>query len=438
YTTRELNWRIVMSQFRKTVSHASANFRCDMGRVASWRMAIVGDIVVVGLGAVGSATLYQAAKLGAKVIGIDRFEPPHDQGSSHGETRITRQAIGEGREFVPLVLRSNEIWEELEAATGRSLMTRCGGLVLASPDVDGSHHGSNSFLLDTVKTAREFGIPHQQLSSDDIRRLYPQFRLTAGEVGYFEPGAGFLRPEACVETQIAEAKKLGAQVFTAETVLELRTLRGSVEVTSDKASYSAAKVILTAGPWITKLLPLPYSGHFRVYRQTLCWFALQQNFEDYSPERFPVFIWITGNRAQDMLYGFPAIDGPAGGLKVATERYENTVDPDAVPREVCDESTAEMYSEYIEPRFPDVSSKCLRTATCLYTVTPDAKFVIDYADASQNILFASACSGHGFKHSPAIGEALAQRAMGLPTRIDLSAFAIEQPACPRRRVDQST
>ena len=393
-------------------------------------MAIVADIAVIGLGAVGSATLYQAAKLGARVIGIDRFEPPHDQGSSHGETRITRQAIGEGREFVPLVLRSNQIWEELEAATGRDLMTRNGGLVLASPAVGGSHHGSSSFLLDTVSAAKEFGIPHQQLTSDDIRRLYPQFRLTADEVGYFEPGAGFLRPEACVETQLAQAKKLGARVFTSETVLEVRPAGGSVEVRTDKATYSAAKVILTAGPWITKLLPPEYVRHFRVYRQTLCWFALERNFESYAPERFPVFIWITGNRTQDMLYGFPAIDGPDGGLKVATERYENTVDPDAVPRDVSEASTAAMYSEYIAPRFPDVGSQCLRTATCLYTVTPDAKFVIDYADAAQNILFASACSGHGFKHSPAVGEALAQRALDLPATLDLSAFRWERLGKP--------
>ncbi|HEY4961740.1 MAG TPA: FAD-dependent oxidoreductase, partial [Terriglobales bacterium] len=250
--------------------------------------------------------------------------------------------------------------------------------------------------------------------------------LADGEQGYFEPGAGFLRPEACVETQLEEAKKLGAKVFTSETVLKVRAAGDAVEVKTDKASYSAAKVIVTAGPWIAELLPPEYSSHFRVYRQTLCWFALRQNFERYSPERFPVFIWITGSRVQDMLYGFPAIDGPHGGLKVATERYENTVDPDAVSRDVSDESTAAMYSEYIAQRLPDVSPKCLRTATCLYTVTPDAKFVIDCADASQNILFASACSGHGFKHSPAVGEALAQRAVGLPSRINLSSFALER------------
>ena len=389
-------------------------------------MAITADIAVIGLGAVGSAALYQSAKLGARVIGIDRFEPPHDHGSSHGETRITRQAIGEGREFVPLVLRSNEIWDELESATGRDLITRNGGLILASPNIEGKHHGSSSFLAETVDAAKAFSIPHQQFSGDDIRRLYPQFRLASDEVGYFEPGAGFLRPEACVETQVAEAKRLGASVFTSETVLEIAPTGDTVRVRTDKDSYEAAKVILAAGPWIAKLLPPERAHHFLVYRQTLCWFALQQSFERYSPDRFPVFIWITGNRLQDMLYGFPAIDGAEGGLKIATERYESTVDPDAVPREVNEESVSEMYSEYIAPRLPEVSSQCLRTATCLYTVTPDAKFVIDYADASQNVLFASTCSGHGFKHSPAVGEFLAQRVLGLPTRIDLSVFALRR------------
>jgi sarcosine oxidase len=297
---------------------------------------------------------------------------------------------------------------------------------VASANIEDNHHRSSSFLAETVEAAKLFSIPHQQLSGDDIRRLYPQFRLASDEVGYFEPGAGFLRPEACVETQVAEAKRLGASAFTSETVLEIAPTGDTVRVRTDKDSYEAAKVILAAGPWIAKLLPPERAHHFLVYRQTLCWFALQQSFERYSPDRFPVFIWITGNRLQDMLYGFPAIDGAEGGLKIATERYESTVDPDAVPREVNEESVSEMYSEYIAPRLPDVSSQCLRTATCLYTVTPDAKFVIDYADASQNVLFASACSGHGFKHSPALGEFLAQRVLGLPTRIDLSVFALRR------------
>jgi sarcosine oxidase len=389
-------------------------------------MPATADLLVIGLGAVGSAALYQAAKRKALVIGIDRFAPPHDQGSSHGDTRITRQAIGEGREFVPLVLRSNQIWEELEAATGRNLMTRCGCLVLASPNMPGQHHGSTSFLQDTIDAASEFGIAHEVLSAAEVRQRYPQFRLRGDEIGYFEPGAGFLRPEACIETQLHLARQAGARIVLNETVTEIASADGSVEVRTDRATYSAKHVIVTAGAWIPKLLGDDSAHLFRIYRQMLCWFALARNPERYSSGKFPVFIWITGHQPRDMMYGFPAIDGHENGLKIATEQYEATVDPDAVPREVAASDIAALHREYIAPRFPDLSSECLRSTTCLYTVTSDAKFIVDRFRGYDNVWFASACSGHGFKHSGAIGEALARQAVGLPTLVDLSMFSLRR------------
>lgn len=385
----------------------------------------IADILVIGLGAVGSAALYQASKLGANGIGIDRFAPPHNQGSSHGDTRITRQAIGEGKVFVPLVLRSNQIWEEIEAATGRSLMVRNGCLVLASANTPGCHHGSTSFVQDTIDAAREFGIAHEVLSADEIGRRYPQFRLRGDEVGYLEPGAGFLRPEACIEAQLQLARAAGAQVFTNEVALDINERQGEVEVRTSKATYSAKQVIVTAGAWIPRLLGGDYARFFNVYRQMLCWFGVANGTELFEPRKFPVFIWITGNQPRDMMYGFPPIDAN-GGVKIATEQYESTVDPDAVPRDVDPADIAALYNEYIAPRFPAVSAKCLRSATCLYTVTADAKFVIDNFPGSHNVVFASACSGHGFKHSAAVGEALAQQALGLPSAVDLSPFALRR------------
>ncbi len=390
-------------------------------------MTQTADVIVVGLGAMGSAALYQTAKLGARVIGIDRFDPPHDQGSSHGDTRITRQAIGEGRDFVPLVLRSNQIWEEIEAVSGRSLLTRNGALVLASRSISGDHHGSTSFVHDTIRTAEEFGIAHEVLDANEVCRRYPQFRLSGDETGYFEGGAGFLRAEPCIETQLDLARRLGATAFASETVLDIRQENhGRVEVTTDRTTYSAARVIVTAGPWIAKLLGTKYAKYFRVYRQVMGWFALAKNADQYTAARFPVFIWIVGNRPRDMLYGFPAIDGPEGGLKIATEQYETVVDPDAVPRSVSDSEIAAMYGEYIAPRFPDISGEFLRAATCLYTVTPDAKFIVDQFCDCENVIFASACSGHGFKHSPAIGEGLALWALQRPPAIDLSPFRLNR------------
>ena len=384
------------------------------------------DVIVIGLGAVGSAALYQATRLKAHVIGIDRFCPPHEHGSSHGDTRITRQAIGEGREFVPLVLRSDQIWKELEKATGRRLVTRNGGLILASRDMPGHHHGSTSFVQNTIEAAREFEIAHEVLTASEIERRHPQFRLRGDEVGYFEPGAGFLRPEACIETQLELARSAGARIFVDETVTAIEPRMHAIDVQTNRARYSAAQVIVTAGAWIPQLIGEDYAGLFRVYRQTLCWFEIGTNHDRFTPEHFPIFIWITGNQPRDMMYGFPAVDGPEGGVKISTERYEATVHPDAVPRGVSSPETSGMHAEYIARRFPDVSSRVLRTETCLYTVTPDAKFIIDKVRGDERVWFASACSGHGFKHSAAVGEALARQALGQPAVVDLSMFRLDR------------
>lgn len=390
-------------------------------------MAETADILVIGLGAVGSAALYHAAKLGAHVIGIDRFAPPHDQGSSHGDTRITRQAIGEGSEFVPLVLRSNQIWEELESLTGRTLLTRNGALILASPDVPGNHHGSTSFLGDTISVAKTFAIEHEVLNSADLRRRYPQFRLRGDEVGYLEAGAGYLRLEACINTQLELARQFGAQIHTFETAAAISPQAdGTVAIRAAAGIYSAAKLIVTAGPWIANLLGPQYAEHFKVYRQVMYWFALSHHAERFAPENFPVFIWIAGDQPRNMLYGFPAVDGPDNGVKIAAEQYESVTTPEAVNRTVDNAEAAAMYAEYVAPRFTGISEKCLRAATCLYTVTADAKFIIDHLLGSENILFASACSGHGFKHSAAVGEALALRALGMPAPVDLSMFSLQR------------
>ena len=221
------------------------------------------------------------------MIGIDRFSPPHDQGSSHGDTRITRQAIGEGREFVPLVLRSDELWREVEQVAGRSLGVRCGCLVLASPNVAGDHHGSRSFLQDTIDAAQHFGIAHELLNTSDLEQRFPQFRLQGDEVGYFEPGAGLLRPEACIEAQLDLARRAGAQTFTNEVVTAINQSGSAVEVRTNRDTYSAARAILTAGAWIPKLLGEKYEPLFRIYRQMLCWFAVARNYSACTPEHFP-------------------------------------------------------------------------------------------------------------------------------------------------------
>lgn len=385
--------------------------------------AMTSDVIVIGLGAMGSAACCQLAKRGAKVIGIDRYSPPHSFGSSHGETRITRQAIGEGEQFVPFAIRSHEIWRELEleGETGAELLTITGGLIMSSA---ASHplHGNTAFLQTTIETAKKFGIKHRVLSSGEINDEFPQFSLTGDETGYFESEAGFLRPEACVATQLALAEKFGANLQLNERVMRIEKNGAGVRVVTEAGEYHAAKAIVSAGPWVNEFVPNAPKGQFKIYRQVLHWFDVSHSYEQYTVGKFPIFIWTLGRWRDDYLYGFPAVDGHDGGLKVATEHYHVTTSPDEADRQVGPEEPAEIYERYVSKMLNGVGEKCVKSVVCLYTLTPDSNFVIDWID--ENVLVASPCSGHGFKHSAAIGETLAELALNGTSSIDVSSFSM--------------
>ena len=381
------------------------------------------DVIVVGLGAMGSAACYQLAKRGANVIGIDRHSPPHNLGSSHGETRITRLAIGEGEQFVPFALRSHEIWRELESETGADLLTVTGGLIM-SADSEHSLHGNADFLETTIAAAKKFRIEHRVLNADEIAKEFPQFELVGNERGYFENEAGFLRPENCVATQLELAEKLGAQILRNERVTELEKNGDAVDVVTAQGKYSAARVIISAGPWVSEILQSLPPGIFKVYRQVLYWFDVADAYDQYVVGKFPIFIWSFGRWRDDYVYGFPAIDGRGGGLKVASEEYPTTTSPEQVERDVGPDETANMFDTYVCGKFDGIGDKCVRSAVCLYTVTPNSNFVIDRL--SDNLILASPCSGHGFKHSAAIGETLAELALTGSSMIDISPFSIDR------------
>ena len=380
------------------------------------------DVVVVGLGAVGSASLYQLARRGARAVGIDRYLPPHTHGSSHGETRITRQAIGEGVAYVPLVLRSHQIWRELEAQTGRSLFLACGGLILSGPAGEALHHGKPQFLPRTLEAAQRFGIAHEVLDAAQIQKRFPQFILQGDETGYYEPGAGLLYPERCLEVQLQQAQRLGATVITGEQVRKITPQSDGVLVETDKSRYSADKAVVSAGAWAADLLGEPFVRVLRVYRQVLFWLEAQ-NPQAYEPERFPIFIWIFGSAEGQHFYGFPQV---SQGVKVATEQSQVSTHPDQVERRVSEAETQSFLSRYVQGRLKGLGPGCLRSATCLYTSTLDGDFILDHHPDSERILVASPCSGHGFKHSAAVGEAMAELALRGQSTFDLTAFRLTQ------------
>ena len=377
-------------------------------------------MIVVGLGAMGSAVCAHLAARGASVVGLDRFAPPHPWGSTHGETRITRLAIGEGREYVPLVRRSHALWRELEHETGHELLTQPGIVILGHP--------SSPFLAETRAAAREHGIAHENLGGPELRARFPMFAPAEGTEGYFEPEGGYVRPEAAVRAQLALAAQHGARLRLGEPVRRWSASVNGVLVTTDTDTYVADQLGLCAGAWIGELLPRA-RDLFAVYRQVLYWWAIREGYEQLRD--MPVFVWDFGGPLEgfehlDGFYGFPAIDGPGGGIKVATETFEATTAPDGRQHPASDGEVARMYERYLGAHFPWLERRVLRTASCLYTSTRGCRFVIDRHPDHEAVMIISACSGHDFKHSPAIGEAVAQWMTGHAPEIDLTRFGLDR------------
>ena len=377
--------------------------------------------IVLGLGAMGSAALYQLSKRGVSALGIDQFDPPHNLGSSHGDTRITRLAIGEGAAYTPLAMRSHQIWRELEAASGADLLTVTGGLVIGSPEGAGFFHGNPNFVRQTIESAQLYGIEHQILDGGAIRRRFPAFSVADDEVGYYEDEAGFVRPERCVGVQLELARANGAEVLPGTRVLGWQTAGDGVEVRTASGAVRADHLIITAGPWVSEMLAASFQPQLRVCRQVLYWFEVA-DVGPFEPGRFPVYIWDCGRGEVEGIYGFPAIDGPSGGIKIATEQYHTATTPQEMDRNVSPREMQAMYERHVAPHLAGVGPNCLRALVCPYTVTPDSHFVIAPHPEVPQVLVASPCSGHGFKHSAAIGEALSQWVVDGAPQLDLSSF----------------
>ncbi len=378
------------------------------------------DVIVVGLGAMGSAALYQASVRGANALGIDRYEPPHTWGSSHGDTRITRAAIGEGECYLPLVQRSDEIWRELESSGGTRLFHRSGGLIIAPSSSSATFHGEGDFVEASARVAGQHGIAHEIIDAEEIKRRHSLLKPRANDRAYYEPGAGVLRPERCISTQLELARRAGAIIHTGEKVTGYEASADGVMVTSERGSYRADKLILSAGAWMADLVPQAYRPGLRVCRQVIYWFAAE-DIRAFDPAVFPWVIWI-GDTLEEFWSTFPAPSDGESGVKLVTEQYHTSTHPDEVSRAVTAEERDDMYYRLTQPRIDGLRAKLIRAEVCLYTVTPDEHFVIDFHPDSERVLIASPCSGHGFKHSAAVGETLAQLALDGKTEFDIAAF----------------
>ena len=370
------------------------------------------DVAIVGLGAMGSAALYHLAARGQRVIGLERATPGHEGGSSHGESRIIRMAYYEHPSYVPLLRRAYENWRALERATGAGLLTITGILESGIP--------GSTVVEGARRAAVEHGLPHEMLSAAQVAERFPAFAVPAHWVSLFEADGGFLVPELAIDTHIAAAKDLGAEVRTQSAVASIEPTAGGVRLRmADGGVVEAGAVVICAGAWVGELIP-ELKPHLRLTRQVLVWFDPARP-ELVTPDRFPVFFL---ESEDEMIYGFPDLAGT--GVKAAShlagrllaragDAAQNGSAADAEP-------VADMLSRYI----PGAAGPVRQLKTCIYTRSPDEDFILDHHALYPQIVVASPCSGHGFKFASVMGEILADLATVGETPHDTARFRLDR------------
>ncbi|MDE2572204.1 MAG: N-methyl-L-tryptophan oxidase, partial [bacterium] len=371
------------------------------------------DAVVVGLGGMGSAALAHLAARGKRVVGLEQFGPAHALGSSHGGSRIIRQAYFEHPSYVPLLLRVYELWRDLERRSGERLMLRTGGLMAGFPE--------SEVVAGALRSARENGLPHQMLSAAEIRRRFPVLHPLQNEVALYEEPAGVLFPEACVLAHLRWATEAGAEARFGTALRAWRAAEHGVELeTAAGERIEAETLVITAGAWLGEIaadLHLP----LKIERNVMHWFEPIAHAEDFAPDRFPVYI--LHREGVPMFYGMPLL--PDQGLKAAFHHSTEYTELRSIDRTVSAEDVA-TFAQVFKGWIPDGAGRHLMSKVCMYTMTPDEHFVIGRHPAHHNVVVAGGFSGHGFKFCPIVGEIVADLAIDGKTPHPIDAFAVER------------
>jgi sarcosine oxidase len=370
-------------------------------------------VAVVGCGAMGAATGWRLAKRGAKVVCFDRHSPPHALGSSHGESRITRTAYFEGPWYVPLLQETFPMWRELGQDAGAELLTLTGALMIGEP--------SAKVVRGALAAASEHGLDARRLNADELRRGYPGHVVDPGDVAVLDAQAGFIRPEAAVTAMIDRLTALGGEIRRGAVVTEVSSRSHGVEVATAAGVDKFDAVVVAAGAWTNELVPLPLT----VERQVLAWLAIEKGADWLTPDRFPVFFHETDDLGD--IYGFPTLDGVS--VKIARHHDGEAADPEALRRDVTEDELAPL-RRFARTRLRGVGERVTRTAVCMYTNTPDGHFAIDRHPDDPRIVVISACSGHGFKFAPVIGDIAADLVCEGRTSRDIARFALARFAKP--------
>lgn len=366
------------------------------------------DVVVVGVGGMGSAALYHLARRGKRVLGLERFDLLHEQGSSHGLTRIIRLAYFEHPNYVPLLRRAYELWRELESEAGEQLL-----------HITGIVEGGKHILDGVLRSCAEHDLEHEVLDGAEVTRRFPAFRLPAEMSVVHQPDGGFVLPERCIVAHVEGALANGAVLRAREQVLEWEEREGGVRIRTSRGVVEADRLVLTAGAWSDDVAQLP-AGSVRAVRQALAWFQPTRP-ELFQPNRLPVF---NLELDDDHFYGFPAYGIP--GVKLG--RYERDGEsgaPDAISREpvLADEV---RLREFAERHMPEGAGPTVALKTCLFELSRDEHFLVDRHPVAPAAVVGAGFSGHGFKFCSVIGEILADLVLDGATRHDIGLFRFDR------------
>jgi sarcosine oxidase len=366
------------------------------------------DVVVVGVGGMGSAALYHLARRGQRVLGLERFDLLHERGSSHGLTRIIRLAYFEHPNYVPLLRRAYELWRELEGEAGEKLL-----------HVTGIVEGGERILDGVLRSCAEHDLEHEVLSGAEVAQRFPAYSLPDELQVAYQPDGGFVVPERCIVAHVAGALARGATLRARECVLEWEARENGVRVRTDRGEVEADRLVLTAGAWSQDVARLP-AGSLRAVRQVLAWFQPTRP-ELFTPDRMPVFNLVLDD---EHLYGFPAYGIP--GVKLGRyERQGESGHPDGISRAptLADETRLrELARRYL----PDATGPTVALKTCLFELSPDEHFLIDTHTESENVVVAAGFSGHGYKFCSVVGEILADLAIEGATSHDIGLFRLDR------------
>jgi sarcosine oxidase len=368
------------------------------------------DLIVIGVGGMGSAIVAHAAARKLRVLGLEQFSIPNIRGSSHGATRILRLGLHEGPTYVPLVLRAVELWKELGDKIGTPIFHQCGGLDVALP--------TSPIFKGSKGACEKFNIAHEILDAVETTRRFPAVRPGKDMLTVFQPGSGFVLPELAITAHVNLALEQGAEIHGHERVLEYETRAGKHLVRTDRATYEARQIIFSAGAWMGKLLArenVPVVPE----RTVLGWFAPKANAASFQTDRLP--IWIIDAPEIGHFYGFPIYSVPGFKLGRLREIPSPAVDPDALRREPDGEDEADMRS-FIKEIFPDADGPVLSMETCFFENSPDRTPIIDRLPGTDGAWIVGGFSGHGFKFCSAVGEVMTELITTGSTSFDLSPF----------------